>query len=226
MSFSLSESVWERTGNGTMSKNLFAFLVTAYTAIGIGASAIFAYHSQQAELNWLYIIGTLVVAIAGVTLALNTDIPLLSFIGYMMVCIPFGYITGPVVALYTSASIFKVLLITTSIVIILGLVGVFIPESLESWGSYLFAGLLVLLLGIFIIPIASAFGIPIQGALTWMDWLGVLLFCGYVVYDMNRAMRVERTHDNAIDCALAVYLDFANIFVRLLQLTGVKKSNV
>jgi FtsH-binding integral membrane protein len=38
-------------------------------------------------------------------------------------------------------------------------------------------------------------------------------------------MRVPFTADNAIDCALAVYLDFINIFIRLLELSGTKKSN-
>lgn len=28
-------------------------------------------------------------------------------------------------------------------------------------------------------------------------------------------MRVSRTHDNAIDCALAIYLDIVNLFIRL-----------
>ncbi len=37
-------------------------------------------------------------------------------------------------------------------------------------------------------------------------------------------MRVERTHDNAIDCAVAVYLDFANLFIRLLSLFGARKD--
>jgi hypothetical protein len=170
-------------------------------------------------------IGTLIVAIAGIFIALKFDVPILSLIGYMMVCIPFGYITGPAVALYTSASVVKVLMITTAIVVILGTVGAVIPDSLESWGSYLFGGLLILILGTFLVPIAGVFGIPIKGALTFFDWVGVVLFSGYVIFDLNRAMRVERTHDNAIDCALSVYLDFINLFLRLLSLMGEAKSN-
>lgn len=226
MSFSFSDSVWDRSsGDNTMSKNLFAFLVAGYTALGIGASAVVAYHSQDVQLNWITAIGALIIAIIGVFIALGSDIPLFSLIGYAMVCIPFGYITGPVVALYTTASVFKVLMITTSIVVILGLVGTIIPESLESWGSYLLGGLLLLLLGSFIVPLAGFFGIPISGAMTFMDWIGVVLFSAYVVFDMNRAMHVDRTHDNAIDCALAVYLDFANLFIRLLQLMGQSSSS-
>jgi len=33
-------------------------------------------------------------------------------------------------------------------------------------------------------------------------------------------MRLPRTLDNAIDCAAAVFVDFVNLFIRLLMLLG------
>ena len=109
--------------------------------------------------------------------------------------------------------------ITTAMVVVLGVMGALIPKSLESWAPYLFGGLCLLILGLLFVPLAAAFGLPVEGALTWMDWIGIVLFGGYVIFDLNRAQRVERTHDNAIDCALAVYLDFVNIFVRVIGLS-------
>ncbi|HET6924405.1 MAG TPA: Bax inhibitor-1 family protein, partial [Candidatus Saccharimonadales bacterium] len=92
--------------------------------------------------------------------------------------------------------------------------------SLESWGAWLLGGLVVLLIGYFAVGIFGALGINIGGALTGWDWLGVALFSALVVFDLNRAMRYPRTLDNAIDSAAAVFLDFLNIFIRLLELTG------
>lgn len=221
-----SDSVWNRRHDGhVMSKGLFAFMVSLWTAVGIAVSAIAANYSTtwQFSSGWTmlgFVLGVLVISIAGIFISLMSDNPVISFVGYMMVTIPFGLLLGPIVALYTAASIVKVFTVTTGIVVVFGLVGALTPDNLEGWGSYLFGGLLILLLGSFLVPIAGFFGLPIQGAMTLLDWVGVILFTGYVIYDWNRAMRVDRTIDNSIDCAVALYLDFANLFIRLLSIMG------
>lgn len=221
-----STAVWERDGYGhTMSKNLFALLLCFWTAFGIATSAATASFTQNMGLNLPLLIGTFVVAMIGVVVAMKSKNPIVSFIGYMMITISFGAMVGPVVALYTAASVAKVFIITTSMVVVLGVVGAVIPDSLEGWGGPLLAALTILVIGQFFTAFATFFGLPVEGALTLLDWVGVVLFSAYVVFDLNRAMRIERTHDNAIDCAVAVYLDFANLFLRLLELLGKARSD-
>lgn len=216
-----SSSVWDRVGSAhTLSKRTYAALITFWTAAGIGASAVAAWHSQGAEIGWGMMIGIFVISICGIIMALTSDNPIISLVGYAMVALPFGYMLGPVIALYTTASVVKVLAVTTSVVVVLGIAGAVHPGSLEHWGSFLFGALLILIFGHLLIPAAGYFGIPIEGALTFWDWVGVFVFSLYVIFDMNRAMRLERTHDNAIDSALAVYLDFVNLFIRLLSIMG------
>jgi FtsH-binding integral membrane protein len=226
LSSSIGSSVWDRTEGGhDLSKRAFIGMLSFWTAAGIGTSAVASFISRGWEINWLFAIGVLVVAIAGIFIALGSDQPVISLLGYMMVTIPFGLLVGPLVALYSTASVVTVLGLTSALVVVLGAVGVIYPGSLEHWGIFLFAALLLLLLGHVGVGIAAAMGVPVVAALGWMDWIGVFLFSAYVVYDMNRAMRVKRTMDNAIDCALAVYLDFANLFIRLLQIMGSSSSN-
>lgn len=219
------DSVWERTGAGELSKNLFAFLTAGFSLLGILVSMAAAVQFQSLELTWLVVIGVLVAGVAGIFIALSSSNPIVSLVGYMMVAFPLGAITGPLVAMYTTASVVKIFFMTSMLVAALGFVGATIPDSLESWGSWLLGGLLILLGGLFVIPIAGFFGLPITGAMTLWDWVGVALFSAYVVYDFNRAMRVAYTFDNAIDCALAIYLDWINLFIRLLRLMGTKKSD-
>jgi len=231
-----ASTVWDRERghhvpqSAQMSKNLFAFAVGGFTLAGIVASLVAA----QISIDWTFptvwhfvgfLLGVLVVAILGVVVSLKSDRPAISLLGYTMVAVPFGLMLGPVLAQYTAASIVKVLLITTVLVAVLAVVGAVIPESLEGWGSWLFGGLLILLLGYFIVPIMAAFGVNAEGALTWLDWAGVLLFSGMVIYDWNRAMRLPRTLDNAIDSAVAVYLDWFNLFIRLLAIMGGRTSD-
>lgn len=220
-----SKSVWQRTGEGPLSMNLFAGLVCFWTMVGIGSSAVAALVSQHWQISLLPMLGLFVVSVVGVIIALKSDNPVISFLGYMLVAVPMGLIIGPVINIYTPASVAKVLMITTGLVAALGIVGAAWPRSLEHWGIYLFGALVVLILGQFITAIAGAFGANVRGTMHFWDWAGVFLFSAYVIFDLNRAMRVERTHDNAIDCAVAVYLDFANLFMRLMSLFGVRKSD-
>ncbi|MEK9152136.1 MAG: Bax inhibitor-1 family protein, partial [Patescibacteria group bacterium] len=168
-------------------------------------------------------LGSFAVAIVGIFIALGSDNPVISLFGYGLVVISEGLLLGPVLALYTQASIAKVFLVTSGMVTVLGAAGIIYPKSLASWGGWLFGGLLLLILGLLIVPIAAAFGVNVGGALTVLDWVGIVLFGAYVIYDLNRAMDLERTLDNTVDVALAVYLDFINIFIRLLRLYGEKK---
>jgi FtsH-binding integral membrane protein len=219
----LSEkSVWNRpsTGAKEMSKNAFAALLTFWTAAGILVSAICAALSADLVLTWPIVIPLMILPFVGAIVSGVSDKPIFSLLGYGLMAVPFGILLGPVVAMYTAASVVKVFSITTLLVVTLGVVGALYPKSLESWGIFLFAGLLVLIFGQFGLLLLSAFGLPVGGAMTAFDWIGVFLFSGYVVFDLNRAMRVERTLDNSIDCAVAVYLDFINLLLRLLRLMG------
>ena len=55
---------------------------------------------------------------------------------------------------------------------------------------------------------------------TIIDWIVVLIFCGYIGYDWGRANSIPKTVDNAIDSAAALYMDIINLFLRLVRILG------
>ena len=55
-----------------------------------------------------------------------------------------------------------------------------------------------------------------------LDWIVVLIFCGYIGYDWGRANQIPKTLDNAIDSAAALYMDIINLFLRILRILGRK----
>ena len=59
---------------------------------------------------------------------------------------------------------------------------------------------------------------PMRGAIAVL-----VLFCLSLVYDLNMARRLDKTMNNAIDVAVNVFLNFANIFIRLLSIMGQRK---
>lgn len=213
-------SLWERTGESSMSANLYAFWITFWTAIGIATSAVAASLTLSWEYSLFLVVPAFIASMIGISIAQKNDDLLISIGGYLMLTVSFGAITGPIVALYMPASVARILFLTTAVVVGLGLAGAILPKSLENWLSWLFGGLLILLAGQILLPLVTYLGVPIGNAMTLWDWAGVVLFSGFIVFDLNRAMRIPYTMNNAIDAAVEVYLDFINLFIRLLSLLG------
>ena len=116
---------------------------------------------------------------------------------------------------------------TTLIFVILTVVGLTTKEDLTKWGPILFVGLLgVILASVFNFFLAST-------ALDWIvTYVGILIFLGLIVYDSNMIKRathaaVLQGNDSqqvlsglAVMGALRLYLDFINLFLRLLRVLG------
>lgn len=225
---SSSKEVWSRRGPGTISRNLFMLLYSLFTVLGMvftGLCSLISYSWKPVGWEMLILaIVTILVGWVGSGIAIASDDPKVSLFGYSLISGSLGIFLGPVISQYTEASIINVLFITGTITVIFGLVGAVIPRSLESWAPWLFGSLLVLLLAQFALPVLALFGLPVSGAMSFLDWVGVALFTAYVVHDVNRACKVEPTVDNAIDCAIDLYLDVINIAIRLLSQTGTKKD--
>ena len=108
---------------------------------------------------------------------------------------------------------------------ILSIIGYKTNKNLTSWGPYitvfLIAGILLSVLNLFIFK-NSTFDLII-------DWLILALFCGVTIYDINRVkllqsepnINQEKIH---IYCAMQLYLDFINIFLRVLSIFGKEKD--
>lgn len=218
----LKSEAWNRgnrgTSTGDLTKGVYSILLGCFIMAGIMVCALSSWVSRNwdASNSWValaFCVAALAFALIGVRLANKSDKPNISFVGYALVAIPFGLFLGPVVAQHTTTSVLRVLLLTMLVAGVLGVVGAIIPRDLSSWINWLLGGVVLLLVGLVGIPVLGAFGVPIGGAMTAMDWIGTALFSALVVFDMNRAMRMAYTVDNAVDAALAVFLDVLNIFM-------------
>jgi FtsH-binding integral membrane protein len=122
---------------------------------------------------------------------------------------------------YTGASVANAFLVSAGMFGALALYGTTTKTSLAHWGSFLFMGLvgviLASLVGLFWQNDTMQFVIGI---------VGVIVFTGLTAYDAQRlkAMALalpagqERTY--AISGALSLYLNFINLFLSLLRLMG------
>jgi uncharacterized protein len=124
---------------------------------------------------------------------------------------------------YTTASIFSTFLVTAGTFGAMSLYGYTTKKDLTSWGSFLFMGLI----GIIIASLVNMF---MQSSMMHMiiTYAGVLIFVGLTAYDTQKIKEMnilgnEGTDEDtkeAIRGALTLYLDFINLFLMLLRLMG------
>ncbi len=123
---------------------------------------------------------------------------------------------------FTGASVARVFFITATMFAGLSLYGYTTKRDISGWGSFLFMGLI----GIIIASVVNIFiG---SAAIHWVvSVIGVLVFAGLTAYDTQsiKEMYVAGedgtiTTKKAIHGALRLYLDFLNMFIMLMQLFG------
>lgn len=86
-----------------------------------------------------------------------------------------------------------------------------------SWlGQFLFAGIIVLV-GMGLLSLFIPFSTGISFGYTY---LGIALFVGFMLFDVNRLTRNGVTAEQVPGVVLSLYLDFVNLFLFILQLFG------
>jgi uncharacterized protein len=123
---------------------------------------------------------------------------------------------------YAGQSIARVFFITAASFGALSLWGYTTKKDLSGWGSFLFMGLIgiiiAMLVNLFIASTALQFAISV---------IGVLVFAGLTAYDTQQIKEMYYVGDDgtvagrkAVMGALRLYLDFINLFMMLLSLFG------
>jgi uncharacterized protein len=123
---------------------------------------------------------------------------------------------------YAGQSIAQVFFITAASFGALSLWGYTTSKDLSGWGSFLFMGLIGIiiasLVNLFIGSTALQFAVSV---------IGVLVFAGLTAYDTQQIKEMYSANDDgsvsgrkAVMGALRLYLDFINLFMMLLQLFG------
>ncbi|ODA66219.1 Inner membrane protein YbhL [Methyloligella halotolerans] len=123
---------------------------------------------------------------------------------------------------YAGESIARVFFITAASFGALSLWGYTTSRDLSGWGSFLFMGLIGIILAslvnLFLGSTALQFAISV---------IGVLIFAGLTAYDTQQIKEMYYEGDStavagrkAIMGALRLYLDFINLFMMLLSLFG------
>jgi len=104
----------------------------------------------------------------------------------------------------------------------LALYGYKTKADLSSWRNVLYGGLII---GIILSVVNLFMGNSMLDII--LDWAILAIFCGLTIYDMNKIKMLESSGlDQSklhIYGAMQLYLDFINIFIRILSIFGRRK---
>ncbi len=127
---------------------------------------------------------------------------------------------------YTGADVARVFFITAASFGALSLYGYTTQRDLSGLGSFMFIGLI----GIILASIVNIF-LKSSGLEFAVSVIGVLVFAGLTAYDTQRIKEMySANYDGTVQTktavmgALSLYLDFINMFLMLLRLFGSSRS--
>ena len=137
-----------------------------------------------------------------------------------------GVTLASIFLVYTGASLAGTFVVAAGMFGAMAVFGAVTKRDLTSWGSFLFMGLIG-------VVIASLVNIFLKSAMvSWVaSMCGVVVFVGLTAYDTQKVkaigaagfMDASSRRKASIMGALALYLDFINLFLSLLRIFGNRK---
>ena len=199
-----------------------AAYLTYTLAVSDGALTPFGQTLYTSPLRWVVMLAPL-----GFVLYLSFRIQQMSVgaaqVAFWLFATVMGVSLSSIFLVFTGQSITQIFFITAATFGALSLWGYTTKRDISGWGSFLFMGLvgiiLAMIVNIFLASSALAFAVSI---------IGVLVFTGLTAYDTQKIKEMylmvrgdaAMMAKSAIMGALSLYLDFINMFVMLLQLFG------
>lgn len=174
-------------------------------------------------------LGILPIAIIEIVIALVLGIrlakmqPLTMKILYVIYSILTGVTFSVIFVAFEVSSLISIFIITAIIFALLAFYGYTTKRDLTKIGTIA----LIALLAIIIAGILNIFIFKSTMFDTALTIIGVLIFIAYIAYDVNKVKQLMLAigeEKAAVYGAFQLYLDFINLFIRLLELFGKRKD--
>ena len=204
-----------------LSSRSYNLALTGLLAYGLLLNAVMVYYFAEplrqmlmGVSSWVLLLGYLVPTLIGVLMAAKSTNPMVSFIGYNLVVLPIGVLLSLLLLNFPVGIVVKAMALTGMVTATMMLLAIIRPQFFLGLGRTLF---LTLIIGI-VAEVVATWLLGYRGEI--FDWVFVILFSGYIGYDVAKSQAYPKTLDNAVDSALDIYLDIINLFIRLLSILG------
>ncbi len=225
-------------GYSSMMAEGFMSKVYGWMCAGLGVTASASYYLLEVNpqlmrsltSNWYAVLGLMLVSI-GIIMYMSINAARLSYatmaVMFLTFCALEGVVLAPVLAFYTSASVFYVFLIAAAMFATMALYGWMTNADLSSMGNILLMGMV----GIIIASLINMF-VQSSGFSMIISCFGVGIFAMLTAYDVQNLKKYSQSvmaspEDSgkfALMGALSLFLNLINIFMYLLQLFGDRRK--
>jgi FtsH-binding integral membrane protein len=211
----------------------FMAAVYRWMTAGLGLTALVAYGVATSEAALRLVVGNrivffgLVIAELALVVALSAAVRRLSAAAAGALFLLYSALNGAtlsvVLLVYTGASVALAFVTTAATFGAMSVYGTVTRRDLASWGSFLFMGLIG-------VVIASVVNVFLRSSMLSfvVSCAAVLVFTGLAAYDTQKLRALARagggTAAMPVNGALALYLDFVNLFLALLRLFGSRRD--
>lgn len=142
---------------------------------------------------------------------------------FMIYSIMTGFTVAMIASIFGLYTTFIAFAYTSLLFGSMALIGYTTKRDLMKFSSLFMAGLITLLIA----SVANIF-LRLQGLDLVLSYVGIILFMGITAYDIQKMKRLYEANEGndealnklAIFSALDLYLDFINIFLRIVQILG------
>ncbi|MBL6785628.1 MAG: Bax inhibitor-1/YccA family protein [Rickettsiales bacterium] len=201
-----------------------------YMALGLALTGVIALLTASIPSLTQFVLSSrlfLTLALLGIVIAMSFGVNKMSFNSLRLLYWSFCGIQGLVFSIYfliyTGDSIARVFFITASVFGAMSIYGYSTKKDLSGLGSFLFMGLI----GLILISLVNIF-LKSTGIMYVISFAMLGIFIGFTAYDVQKLKNIYYSLGGSSDCAkkaglmsaLSLYLDFINIFIALLHILG------
>jgi hypothetical protein len=201
----------------------FGLLVTAGVAFYVATTP----EALQVIFGNRMVFWGLVIAQFGLVIALSAAVNKLSAGVAGALFLLYSALTGAtlsaVLIAYTGASVASAFAVTAGTFLAMSVYGTVTRRDLTTWSTFLFMGLV----GVVIASLVNVF--TKSSMVSWVvSCAAVLVFTGLTAYDTQRLRRMAAAGAGVaalpVNGALALYLDFINLFLSILNIFGGRRD--
>lgn len=211
------EVVVRKTMVGVYGWMTLALIISAISGIYLASNYQLLYTLVSSSLYWVFAIAELVVVIALSAKATKMS-PLAAKIWFIIYALLNGVTFGVIFAAYDIGTVGYAFLVTAIVFAVMTIYGYVTKTDLSSIGN-----LFVMALFGLIIATVLNFFIQSDGWTLALMYIGVVIFIGLIGYDTQKIKQLAYHEGNGVQNAsilgaLVLYLDFINIFIRLVRI--------
>ena len=202
----------------------FLYMVAALLVTAVAAFTLQGNMYMWARENFMFIlIGELVIAFAS-NFAIRKGNAVVTAILFTLYSYMTGMTLGLILEMYTGASVASVFVITAVTFGVMAVYGLVTDADLSSIGSLCMMALIGIILG-------TVVNLFLHNTVVDMilSWIGIVVFVALTAYDTQKIKKNARYDMGesiavvALAGAFELYLDFINLFLRLLRVMGKRR---